>query len=99
MKKNIVNREISEMPADYQAGCHMIEKQCHDLLTVSKITFDDIYWNKLNLHGGYLQVNILNKIYSVKFGKRALTHFHEEVMMETIMVRLKVLLNKIKFSR
>ena len=82
-------RTFSELPADYQTGCNSIEKQCSELLMASQIKFGAIYWDNLDLVFCYLYVQVANKTYHAKFGKRALTHFHDVGMMPSILISLK----------
>jgi hypothetical protein len=90
-----INRQFSDLPAEYQIGCNLIEKQCHKLLEASKIKITRLYWDNLNLSNCYLYVEVENKKFHVKFGKRALTHYDEPGMSQTILIRLKGLIRKI----
>lgn len=94
----MITRKFAELPPEYQAGCHVIEKQCRELLTTAKIPFDEIHWDKLNMHNCHLFVTVADKMYSVKFGNKALTHQQEAGMMQSIMIRLKGLVSKIRLQ-
>ena len=94
----MIRRGFGELPNDYQVVCDLIEKQCHNLLITAQIKFDAIYWSKLNLSNCCLCVIVADKIYSARFGRRAMTHSHEVGMKQSIRVRLKLLADKIKYT-
>ncbi len=89
-------RIFSELPADYQKGCHFIEKQCNELLVAASISFEAIYWDDMDLIACYLYVRVEGKLSRVKFGKRALTHSNEPGMLQSILFRLRSLVNQLK---
>ncbi len=97
-KEAMSKRTFSELPVDYQTGCHLIEKQCYKLLTTSKIRFDAVYWDDLDLVACHLYVRIADKIYHSKFGKISLTQTKDASVMRSIIFRLKLMINQIKQS-
>ncbi len=95
-KEAMSKRIFSELPVDYQAGCHLIEKQCYKLLTTSKIKFGAVYWDDLDLVACHLYVRIADKTYHAKFGKISLTQAKDSSIMRSIIFRLKLMINQIK---